>query len=182
MVGPGGTFSTGAKDTFAAIASAINNGGVDLTSQSALSALIASVAQSEQIQLGQGIAGDVASVIAAGNTALVQKGQADVSGTQLLSDTAAIELVTQGAASNAIQQAGNNPTAVQSVVATFTGTNLTNLTTEASNQLGSTDQDSNEQAALKLPSMATRRHRSGARAPAPWQSRWRASTWRIPAR
>jgi hypothetical protein len=150
LAGAGGTFSTGGRDTFAAIATAINNGGIDLTNQTALTGLIANVVQTEQIRLGQGVAGDVAAIIAASNAALVQRGQADASGTQLLSDTAAIELVTQGAASNAVQQAGNDPTALQSVVATFTGTNLTSLTTEALNQLGSADQDSGEQAALKL--------------------------------
>jgi hypothetical protein len=150
LAGAGGTFAVAAKDTFAAIANAIDNGGIDLTNQTAASALVASIAQSEQIQLGQGAADDIASIIATSNAALDQEDQADGSGNQLLLDTAAIELVIQGAASNAISQAGNDPARLQSVVAAFTGENFGNLTTAASSQVGSLDQDTGEQNALSL--------------------------------
>jgi hypothetical protein len=58
-------------------------------------------------------------------------------------------------ASNAVQQAGNDPSSLQSVVAEFTGTNLNNLITAASGQVGSADDDAGEQAALKLTLDAT---------------------------
>jgi hypothetical protein len=149
LVGAGGSFGTAAQDSFAAIANAINQGGLNLTDTASLSALIDSAAQTEHLQLGQGVATDVASVIAASNAALLKRGQADGSGTQLLNDTAAVELVTQGAASTAIQQAGNNPAQFQSLVTAFTGTNLDNLITAGQGELGP-DDDTGEQAALHL--------------------------------
>jgi hypothetical protein len=150
LAGAGGNFGTSANDTFAAIANAINNGGIDLTDHAALSGLVTNVAQTEGVSLGPSMADSVASIIAASNTALDQKGQADGSGSQLLSDTAAIELLAQGAASNAIEQAGSDPTRLQNVVAAFTGTSLDNLTAAASTQRGTTDDDTGEQMVLTL--------------------------------
>jgi hypothetical protein len=66
-------------------------------------------------------------------------------------DTAAVELVAQGAASTAVQQAGNDPGQLQNVVDTFTGTNLDTAITAASSQVHlPPDDDSGEQAALGL--------------------------------
>jgi hypothetical protein len=55
---------------------------------------------------------------------LDQKEQADISGQPLLNDTAAVEKVIQGAASDAVQQAANDPSQIQSVVNALTGSNL----------------------------------------------------------
>ena len=74
--------------------------------------------------------------------------QTDQSGTKFLTDSASVELVMQGAASTAIQQAADNASRVQSVLAAFTGTNLSNLITAAGSQLG--PHDANEQSALRL--------------------------------
>jgi hypothetical protein len=150
LTGAGGDFGTGANDAFGAIASALNDGGIDFTDQSALSGLISAIAQTEGLSLDQNTADSIASVIAASNVALGQKVLADGSGEQLVLDTAAAELVSQGPASNAIAQAGNDPNRLQSVITAFTGANLDGLTTAALSQLGSTDDDTGEQAALTL--------------------------------
>jgi hypothetical protein len=150
LAGAGGNFATGASDVFSAIASALNNGGNYLTDQSALSDLISSIAQTEGLSLGQNAADSIASVIAASNVALGQKALADGSGEQLVLDTAAVELVSQGAASNAIAQAASDPNRLRNVVTAFTGVNLDGLTAAALSQLGPTDDDTGEQTALKL--------------------------------
>jgi hypothetical protein len=149
VVGAGGTFARGANDAFSALANAMDQTGISLTDPSALTALISQVAQSEHITLGQGVANDIAAVIVAGNTALDNALQTDQTGNPLLNDTASIELVMQGAASNAIQQAANNAGQIQSVVTTFSGTNLENLITAGLSQLGP-DGDTSEQTLLKL--------------------------------
>jgi VCBS repeat-containing protein len=127
VVGAGGSFGPAAQGSFATIANMINNGELNLTDTTSLSTLVSSVAQLEHIQLGQGAANGVASMIAASNTALVQTGQLTGSSNQLLNDTTAIEFVAQEAASTAVQQAGNSPSQIQSAVAAFTGANFDDL-------------------------------------------------------
>lgn len=120
-----------------------------MTDKAALSALITSIAQSEQLALGQGVTDAIASVIVAGNTALDHVVQTDQSGAQSLSDTASIELVEQGPASTAIQQAANNAARIQGVLGAFTGGSLSALIAAAGSQLG-LDDDIDEQSALRL--------------------------------
>ena len=148
LAGAGGTFAGGLKNAFSALATAIDGSGIS-HDKTGVSALISSIAQSEHLVLGQGVADAIASVIIAGNTALDHVVQTDQSGAQFLSDTASIELVMQGAASTAIQQAANNTARVQSVLTTFTGPNLNGLITAALNQLGP-DNDTGEQSAFRL--------------------------------
>jgi hypothetical protein len=149
LAGAGGIFASGVNDAFSALANAMDQSGISLTDQSALTALISQIAQSENIVLGQGVAGSIAAMIVAGNTALNNVLQTDQTGAPLLNDVASIELVMQGAASNAIQQAANNAGQIQGVVTTFSGTNLQNLITAGVSQVGP-DGDTGEQALLKL--------------------------------
>lgn len=149
LAGAGGQFAPSLQAAFAALATALDGAGINLSDQTAVSALITQVAQAQNITLGNGVADGVAAVIAAGNAALDHVLQTDQSGTTLLNDTAAIELVMQGPSSTAIQQAVNDSARLQNVVATFTGTSLTNLISTALTQLGS-DTDTGEQSALQL--------------------------------
>jgi hypothetical protein len=149
LVGAGGQFTPSLQAAFTALATAVESGGINLSDQTAVSALITQVAQAENITLGTGVADGVAAVIAAGNAALDHVLRTDQPGSTLLNDTAAVELVMQGPASTAIQQAANDPTRLQNVVSAFTGTSLDTLISSALNQLGP-DTDTGEQAALKL--------------------------------
>jgi len=121
LAGAGGAFSAASIDTFAAIANALNGAGIDLTNSASVSALITGVAQTENISLASGVADNVASIVVASNLLLQSQ---TGSGAQLLNEVAAVELVSQGAASTAIQHAGNEPTQFHSIVDAFTGTNL----------------------------------------------------------
>jgi murein DD-endopeptidase MepM/ murein hydrolase activator NlpD len=135
LAGSGGSFAAAAHDTFATLASAINGSGLNLTDQPAVSALISNIAQSENLTLAPGVADSVASIIVASNAALDQKALTDGSGDPLLSDVAAIELVAQAGASNAIQQAGNDLDQLHVIVDAFTGANLDNFIATGLNQL-----------------------------------------------
>lgn len=137
LVGAGGSFATGAHDIFAALASAINGVGLNLTDPAAVGALITDVAQAEKLTLAPGVADGVAAIIVAGNAALDHTLQTDQSGSALLADTAAIELVMQGGASKAIQQSSSSPDQFHKVVDAFTGVELDNFITTALSQLGS---------------------------------------------
>ncbi|UEM12357.1 putative Ig domain-containing protein [Bradyrhizobium barranii subsp. barranii] len=136
LVGAGGTFVTGANDAFAAIAAAIGGSGIILTDNAALSALISSIAQSESLSLGQRVADNIASLIAASNAALDEKALADGSSNALLNDIAAIERVFQGSVSNAIQQSADDPSQLQVIVDAFSGAKLTSAIATALSHLG----------------------------------------------
>jgi hypothetical protein len=136
LVGAGGTFVKGANGAFAAIAAAIGGPGINLADNAALSALISSVALSESVSLGQGVADKVAFLIAASNATLDEKAQADSSGDALLNDIAAIERVFQGSVSNAIQQSADDPAQLQVILDAFSGAKLTSAITTALSHLG----------------------------------------------
>ncbi|WLB18870.1 putative Ig domain-containing protein [Bradyrhizobium japonicum] len=136
MVGAGGTFATGANDAFAAIATAIGGSGISLTDNAALRALISSIVQSESLSLGQGVADNITSLIAASNAALDEKALADGSSNALLDDIAAIERVFQGSVSNAIQQSADDPSQLQVIVDAFSGAKLTSAIATALSHLG----------------------------------------------
>jgi hypothetical protein len=131
----GGDFGHGAQDAFSALATALDGAGIDLSDETALTALINSIVNSENVTLTAGVADGVAAVIAASNAALDQKLQTDGAGAQLLSDVAAGEFVAQGAASDLLKQAAGNGTELPFVVNAFTGTNLTNAVAESLNML-----------------------------------------------
>jgi hypothetical protein len=135
LAGAGGTFASGLKDAFSALAKAIDGSGISLVDETGISALISSVALSEHLVLGQGVADSVAAVIVASNAALDQKLQSDGAGTKLLSDVAAVEFVAQGPASNLIEQAANSASNLQPIVTAYTGTNLENAITARLNSL-----------------------------------------------
>jgi hypothetical protein len=149
LAGAGGTFTASLQAAFAALASTFDGSGINLNDKTGLSALITQVAQAENVSLGNGLADNVAAIIAAGNAALDHVLQTDQPGTSLLNDKAAVELVMQGPASTAIEQAVNNTARLQSVVGAFTGTSLGILISNALNQLGP-DHDAGEQTALQL--------------------------------
>lgn len=136
LVGAGGTFVTGANDAFAAIAAAIGGSGVNLADNAALSALISGIAQSESLNLDQGVADQVASLIVASNAALDEKAQANGSSDALLNDIAAVERVFQGSVSNAIQQSADDPSQLQVIVDAFSGAKLTSAIATALSHLG----------------------------------------------
>jgi autotransporter passenger strand-loop-strand repeat protein len=136
LVGGGGTFGTGAQDAFSAIAAAIGGSGINLSDKVDVNVLISGIAQSEGLTLGQDVIDSVAAIIAGSNAVMYQKQQDDGTGDALLSDVAAIERVIQGSASNAIQQAGNDPIQLQVLADAFTGTNLDNSITMALSHLG----------------------------------------------
>jgi autotransporter passenger strand-loop-strand repeat protein len=164
FAGAGGAFTSSLQAAFSALATALDGAGINLSDKTVLSGLITQVAQAEKISLGSGVADSVATVIAAGNAALDHVLQTDQPGTSLLNDTAAVELVMQGPASTAIQQAVSNTARLQSVVGAFTGTSLGTLISTALNQLGP-DTDTGEQTALHLtvnPGAATSIGASGA--------------------
>jgi hypothetical protein len=68
--GAGAAFGQTMQDAFAALASALDGAGLDLSDQTALIALIDQVATTESVTLSNGIADAIASVVAAGNKAL----------------------------------------------------------------------------------------------------------------
>ncbi|WLB18902.1 GLUG motif-containing protein [Bradyrhizobium japonicum] len=136
LVGAGGTLLNSANGAFAAIAIAIGGPGINMADNAALSALISSVAQSEFLSLGQGVAGEVASLIVASNAALDGKAQADGSGDALLNDIAAIERVFQGSVSNAIQQSADDPVQLQVIADAFSAANLNTAIATALSHLG----------------------------------------------
>ena len=112
------------KEAFAAIAAAIGGSGISLTNEAQVSALVVAAAQADGLILGQGVADSVAAIIVATNTLLDQQAQSGATGDELLNAIAAIERVVQGTASNAIQQAGNDPDQLQALVDAFSGENL----------------------------------------------------------
>jgi autotransporter passenger strand-loop-strand repeat protein len=131
LAGAGGTFTASLQAAFSTLASALDGARFNLGDKGALSALIIQVAHAESVTIGQGVADAIASVIAAGNTALDRVLQTDQSGTKLLSDAAGVELVMEGAASAALVSAGGDPTKLQAIVDLFTGTNLDRIVTQA---------------------------------------------------
>jgi hypothetical protein len=134
----GGNVTTSSQSAIAAIATAIGGAGINLTNKADVSALIKALGQSENLLLGQGAVDSLAAIIVASNTALDAKLQADGSGTALLNDVAAVEKVIQGTAANAVEQAGNDPTQLQSLASAFTGANLDAAVATALNHLGPT--------------------------------------------
>ena len=143
LAGSGGAFVKAANDTFAALADAINGAGISLTDKAALSALITGVAATEGIALPKGTADAVAEVIAASNTLLDQKLLEDVTGTALLDDVYAMELVTLGAASSAIQQAAGDPAALAAIASAYTGASLDQAFAAALDQIANPAADRN---------------------------------------
>jgi VCBS repeat-containing protein len=141
LAGAGGSLNASFQSAFAALASALDGSGVNLNDTTALSGLIAKVAQTEGIVLKGGVADSVASVIAAGNAALDHVLQVDQPGAQLLTDTAGIELVMQGAASTAITNAAGNPTQLQTIANLFTGTNLSEMIAQGQTEAQNPGQD-----------------------------------------
>jgi putative Ig domain-containing protein/glycoside hydrolase-like protein/cadherin domain-containing protein/HYR domain-containing protein len=139
LAAAGGTYAAGSQAAFSEMASAIGGTGIiNLANQAYVSALIKAVAQSENLLLGQSVADSVAAIIVASNAALDSTLQADGPDDLLLNDVAAVEKVIQGTAANAIEQASNDPTQVQSLVGAFTGTNLETAVATARNSLGPT--------------------------------------------
>jgi VCBS repeat-containing protein len=138
LAGAGGDFATAGDDAFAAIAAAIGGAGISLTNPADVSALIAGIAQSEGLAVPPGVADSVAAIIAANNALLDQKILDGVTGDTLLNDVAAIERVTQGTASNAVQQADNDSSQLQSLVDAFTGSKLDDAISTALSHLGDT--------------------------------------------
>ncbi|MGY8665927.1 HYR domain-containing protein [Bradyrhizobium sp. UFLA05-109] len=139
LVAAGGEFSSGVKEAFAAIAAAIDGSGISLTNEAQVSALVAAAAQTDGLTLGQGVADSLAAIIVASNVLLDQKAQSGATGDELLKGVAAIEWVIQGTASNAIQQADNDPSELQSLVDAFTGSQLDDAISAALHHLGSDD-------------------------------------------
>ena len=139
LVAAGGDFSSGVKDAFSAIASAIGGAGVSLTNQAQISALVTAAAQADGLTLAAGVADSVASIIVATNTLLDQKAQSGATGDALLDAIAAIERVVQGTASNAVQQAGNDPSQLQALANAFSGANLDAGVSTALGHLGTAD-------------------------------------------
>jgi VCBS repeat-containing protein len=137
----GASFMTAAQDSFAALAAAIEGAVLDLGNTSAVTALVNSVAQTEHVTLPAGAAADLASVIAAGNSALDHVVNTDQTGDALLQDTAAIELIMQGAGSSAFAAAAANPASLPVTTGLFTGGNLANLIAEAQQQIQNPGQD-----------------------------------------
>ena len=141
LAGAGGTSSHILQDTFAALASTLDGAGLDLSDKNALSTLISQVAKTEGVTLASGVADSIASIIAAGNTALDHVLQTDQPGAQLLSDAAGVELVEQGAASTAITQAAGSLAQLQAIANLFTGANFDHLITQAQAETQNPGQD-----------------------------------------
>jgi VCBS repeat-containing protein len=141
LAGAGGTFTPSLQAAFSALASALDNAGINLGDKTALSALITQVAHTESVSLGNSVADSVASVIAAGNAALDHVLQTDQPGAQLLSDAAGVELVMQGAASTAISNAAGNAARLQAIANLFTGTNLSELIAQGQTETQNPGQD-----------------------------------------
>lgn len=139
LVAAGGDFSGGVKEAFAAIAAAIDGVGVSLTNEAQVKALVLAAAQSDGVSLGQGVADSVAAIVVATNTLLDQQAESGVTGDALLNAIAAIERVVQGTASNAIQQADDDPGQLQALVDSFSGQKLDDAVTTALEHLGDSD-------------------------------------------
>ncbi len=135
LSGVGANFMTAVQDSFAALAAAIEGAVLDLGNTSAVTALVNSVAQTEHVTLPPGAAVDLASVIAAGNSALDHVVNTDQTCDALLADTTAIELIMQGAGSSAFAQAAANPASLPATTGLFMGANLANLITQAQQQV-----------------------------------------------
>jgi VCBS repeat-containing protein len=141
LAGAGGTFTPSLQAAFSTLASTLDGAGINFNDKTALSALIAQIAQTESVTLGQGVADTVASVIAAGNAALDHVLQTEQPGAQLLSDVAGVELVEQGAASNAITNAAESLAQLQAIANLFTGTNLSELISQGQTETQNPGQD-----------------------------------------
>ncbi|MGY8665926.1 Ig-like domain-containing protein [Bradyrhizobium sp. UFLA05-109] len=141
LAGPGGTFGHALQAAFASLATTLEGSGINLSDKTALSGLITQVAHTENVSLASGVADAVASIIAAGNTALDHVLQVDQPGTTLLRDAAGVELVEQGAASTAITNAADSPSQLQAVANLFTGANLDHLITQAQTETQNPGQD-----------------------------------------
>ena len=141
LAGAGGAFTASLQAAFSALASALDGAGINLGDKTALSALTTQVAHTESLTLGNDVADTIASIIAAGNTALDHVLQTDQPGAQLLSDAAGVELVMQGAASTALTNAGLDLPKLQGIADLFTGTNLSELISQAQAETQNPGQD-----------------------------------------
>jgi VCBS repeat-containing protein len=141
LAGVSGPLGDGIQAGFSSIASAIDAGSLSLTDITAVSGLISSAAQAQNIPLASGAAGAIASIIVASNIALDQAAQVNPSGQALLDAVATIQLVIQGAASNAIEQAAGNADTLAAVTEAFTGSNLSALIALAASDLAGEGQN-----------------------------------------
>ena len=135
LAGAGGAFDVAMRDTFGAIANAINGSALDLTDETTHAAMIAQIAQAENVMLGAGVAASIASVIAAGNTSLDLLLQTALNGDQLLQGTAAIELVMQGTVAAAVAQAGGEPDQLGHLADLFSASHFDALINLAENKI-----------------------------------------------
>ena len=136
LAGAGGAFDQSLQAAFSALAAALGGAGIDLSDKVALTVLIDQVAQADNVSLANGVAESVAATIAASNAALDQTELTFGAGDHLLNNVAAIERVIQGSASNAIQQAANDPGQLQALANAFTGANLDKAISTALSHLG----------------------------------------------
>jgi len=139
--GLGADLSAALKDGFSAIATAIGGAGFSLTDVASLNSLIGDVGRARNVSLSPAATDAIASIIAASNNALHQVAQANPTGDPLLQAVAAIELVIQGAASNAIQQAAGDPAALAAIANAFTGANLDAFVAQAAIDLANQGQN-----------------------------------------
>ena len=152
LSGVGANLLAALNDGFAAIASAIAAGNLNLTDAGSVKALIQSVAEARGVTLAQGVSESVAAIIVASNAALDQAGQAHPSGQSLLDAVADIELAIQGAASNAIEAAAGDRNSLATIDDAFTGSNLSAMIALAGSHLA--DQGQN-QAPIAFNALAT---------------------------
>ncbi|WP_208867935.1 matrixin family metalloprotease, partial [Mesorhizobium delmotii] len=134
LSGAGGELGAGLKDAFSAIAEAIKGSALNLTDHAAVTVLITGVAQTEHVNLTPSFVSDLATMIVALNKALDDKGATET-GQALLDDTAAIELFSQGAASNLIQSMIKHPDSFHAFIDTLTPDRLAALIDSARTQV-----------------------------------------------
>ncbi|MEY9750166.1 hypothetical protein ABIF65_009540 [Bradyrhizobium japonicum] len=123
-----GSIAQNSVQVFNTLAALINNQGsvpINLSDPTYTSQLITAAAAALNHALDPTLASSVASIIVAGNSILEQNASKLI-GQDLIDAVSGIERIEQGAVSDALQKIAGDPSFLDIVVNTFTGSNLTN--------------------------------------------------------
>lgn len=126
-----GPITQNSVQVFNALAALINYQGsvpINLSDPTYTTQLITAAAAALNHPLDPTLASSVASIIVAGNSILEQNAS-KLSGQDLIDAVSGIERLEQGAVSDALQKIAGDPSFLDIVVNTFTGSNLTNALT-----------------------------------------------------
>jgi VCBS repeat-containing protein len=133
-----GQFANAFNDAYAALAATLTRGSIDLTDANAIKGLIDEALLFGPFALDNRVIEGLTNIITALNTA-AESINSSLPPVEVLADLTAVALVAQGAASNALSQAGVDPSKITIALNAFTGDALAEAVTHAQSQTGDID-------------------------------------------